>query len=88
MESGVDKVYEEFWKEIVEKPDGSLDTEQIKRELYDFKMVMDIASKVYCELTRGCISKPHTDADTIIRVVNDLHTQDCQDIYQELEVSQ
>ena len=35
------KDYQEFWKEIVERNDGTLDIEHVKRELSDFKYFID-----------------------------------------------
>ena len=64
--------FEDFWQAIVCNPDGSLNGEQVKKELYDFHMVMQGASKVYCELTNSRISKPNTDPDVVIQVVNDI----------------
>jgi hypothetical protein len=40
------KIYEDFWKEIVENKDGSLNKLQIMKELYDYSNVMDNCSKV------------------------------------------
>ncbi len=74
----VEQKYQEFWKDIVENPDGTLNIEQVKKELSDYSMVMDIASKVYCSITRGRISKPNTNADCIIQVVEDLQQDDTQ----------
>ena len=53
--SDVNKVYEEFWKFIIEL-DGEIDFEQVKRELYDYRIVMQEVSKVYCEITDGTFS--------------------------------
>lgn len=61
-----EKTYEEFWKGIVENPDGSLDVDQVKRELHDFDMMMREVPKVYCHVTGGLLSKPLTNADAII----------------------
>lgn len=59
IDEEVEKEYEEFWKDLVED-DGVLNKEQIKKELYDFSVVMDNCSKAYMEMTRGYISKPNT----------------------------
>jgi len=47
----IEKVYEEFWKNIVENLDGTINLDQVKMELYDFKVVMDEVSQAYYELT-------------------------------------
>ena len=56
----VEKVYQEFWKDIVENEDGTLNKEQVKKELCDFSMVMDNCTKAYVEMTCNNISKPNT----------------------------
>ncbi|MFF4417048.1 hypothetical protein ACFYY8_31390 [Streptosporangium sp. NPDC001559] len=66
-----EKTYDEFWKEIVERPDGTLDLDQLKRELADYRMVLREVGEVYCHVTGGQISKPHTAAATVIAVADD-----------------
>lgn len=75
----VEKIWNEFWKEIVCKPDGSIDISQLKKELADFSMVMNGASKVYCAITDDRISKLNTDPDVVIRVAEDLETERTQE---------
>lgn len=64
-----EKVYQKFWKTIVETEDGQLDMEQVKKELADYKILLDEVPKVYDELAG--FSKPHTRATVIIDAVND-----------------
>ena len=64
-----EKVYQEFWKSIVEDSDGNIDLEQIKKELADYRDLMREVTKVYSELTN--FSKPFTRAEYIINAVND-----------------
>lgn len=52
--------YEEFWKDIVENEDGTLNKDQVMRELSDYSMVMDNCSRAYYAMTDGIISKPNT----------------------------
>ena len=59
VDEEVEREYEEFWKDIVED-NGVLNKEQIKKELYDFSMVMTNCSKAYSEMTCGSITKPNT----------------------------
>jgi len=61
----VDEVYEEFWKVIIE-PNGEIDFDQVKRELYDYYIAMQEVSKVYFEITDGKFSKPNTLAQYIL----------------------
>ena len=67
VDEEVEKEYEEFWKDIVED-DGVLNKEQIKKELYDFSMVMANCSKAYYEMTCGNISKPNTKFSEVLGV--------------------
>ncbi|MED1781997.1 hypothetical protein P4V43_09235 [Brevibacillus fortis] len=58
--------WEEFWKEICINPDGSINLDQIKRELSDYRMVMKTGSEVYCHITGNAISKVNTRVSAII----------------------
>ena len=58
--------FEEFWKEIVESPDGSLNIDQVKRELHDFWVMMGEVPKVYCHVSGGLISKANTCSEAVI----------------------
>ncbi len=57
--------YDRFWKPIIEK-DGVIDLEQLKKELYDYSVVMECVAGVYCDLTGGHISKLMTSPDVVI----------------------
>lgn len=50
MEDYIQK-YEDFWKNIVENGDGSLNKDQIMRELSDYSMVMNDCEKAYDLMT-------------------------------------
>lgn len=63
--------YRENWAHIVEHPDGTLNRDQVARELADYAVVMDQASQVYDELTGGRLSKPNTAAHHVISHAND-----------------
>lgn len=54
------KDYEDFWKDIVENEDGTLNKDQVMRELSDFSMVIDNCSKAYSRMTHQNISTPTT----------------------------
>jgi len=64
-----EKAYEEHWKHLVEQ-DGSLNLDQVKRELYDYHCVLEEVSTVYMDITNGKFSKPNTGAQHIIDEVN------------------
>ena len=54
------------WKEIIYK-DGKIDEEQVMKELEDYAFLMEQASKVYCAVTNGKMSKTNYFAHTIIQ---------------------
>lgn len=57
--------FEAFWKDLIIRPDGKIDLEQIKKELYDFSQLLVFVSKVYDHITGGKISKPLTLPDEV-----------------------
>ena len=65
-------MFEEFWAPIVLRPNGVLDFEQVKRELHDYRGLLEEVPKVYMHITEGRISKPHTLADAVIGVHDEL----------------
>lgn len=65
-EKSYEETYDEFWKRIVEKPDGTLNVDQVKRELSDYAAFMSEVSKAYDELTGGKLSKPNTAAHHVV----------------------
>jgi hypothetical protein len=64
------KRYEEFWKEIVENPDGTLNKDQVMRELSDYSAVMHEVAIAYDSVT-GKFSKPNTAAHHVISAVDE-----------------
>lgn len=70
-DEAVEKVWHDLWQRIV-MPKGTLDLEQVKRELFDFHRLMDNAAKVYMHVTGGRISKTNTCAASIIAVADDV----------------
>ena len=58
--------YESVWKEIIENPDGSLNKEQVMKELHDFSILIGNISKIYTYMTGSIVSKPMVDAHIII----------------------
>jgi len=68
MEKGeaYEKTFEEFWKEIIVREDGTWDHDAIMRELYDYSICMEECAKVYMHVTGGLLSKPNTAAEHVI----------------------
>lgn len=75
IKESVEEVWNTFWKDIV-CPNGELDVEQVKKELYDFYVVMESVPKVYCHVTGGKIGKILTDPDVVIAAANDKFEED------------
>jgi hypothetical protein len=71
--------YEEFWKDIVENEDGTLNKDQVMRELSDYSMVIDNCERAYYEMTNGLISKANTLFSEVECVFNDKYV--CKDVY-------
>jgi len=72
-ENDYKKEYEEFWKDIVENEDGTLNKEQVMRELSDYSMVMDNCAKAYSTMTNGRISKQNTMFFEVENIFNELY---------------
>ena len=68
-----EEVYNEFWKDIIENKDGTINKEQLKKELADFSVMIEEVPKVYSEITGGKLSKPLYSATTILSEFNELH---------------
>jgi len=87
----IEKNYQEFWKDIVENKDGTLNKEQVKKELFDYSMVMDNCSSAYSEMTGGEISKPNTYFSEVLRIFqeeflhNDIVKDDIRDMLKDVD---
>ena len=69
----IEKIYNNFWKEIIENEDGSLNKLQIMKELCDYYHIMHNCSWAYDLMSCGMISKPYTDFDAIRRLFNETY---------------
>lgn len=80
------KEFEKYWHSIIYNEDGTPNIEQIKKELYDYSVLLDFVSKVYCDITGGRILKPFTFPDVVIagaddnynQIANDWHADECK----------
>lgn len=61
-----EQTYDDFWRQIVERPDGTLDRESVMRELHDYRTLIGEVPKAYDALTGGRLSKPTTPAYAVI----------------------
>lgn len=64
-QADVDREWEAYWCALL-APNGALDVERVKREMYAFSMLADDVSKVYMAVTGDKVSKPGTDPDVVI----------------------
>lgn len=65
------ETYNDFWREIVENPDGTLNLDQIMRELHDYSVVMREVSLAYDAVTGGRLSKPNTAYGHVVDAVDE-----------------
>ena len=71
MSDKVEEVWQEFWKDIVCDESGTINLEQLKKELYDYSIVLNEVPKVYCEITDNLLSKPFYNAETVLGIFRD-----------------
>ena len=73
--NNVDKIFDEFWKDIVCNDDGSINIEQLKQELADFHYIMEQVPKVYCHITGNLLSYVNYPAETVIRYADEYYEE-------------
>lgn len=74
--------YEEFWKAIVENKDGTLNKDQVMKELSDYSMIIDNCTRAYDLLSDGAISKPNTKFYEVENIFNEKYiSKDQYDVY-------
>lgn len=54
-----------FWDKIIRNPDGTLNEEQLYKELHDYSFVLDQVPTVYCHITGNTLSKVNYHADVV-----------------------
>jgi len=58
--------YNDFWKDIVENKDGTLNKDQVARELFDYSSLLDNVPTVYSHVTGDTLSYPSYCASSVI----------------------
>ncbi len=71
----IEKCYQNFWRDLIECEDGSLNIEQVKLELYDYYQAIQNVTKVYDEITCGKFTKINTDPQVIIEAAEQFFTK-------------
>lgn len=82
----VEQEYNDFWKGIVENEDGTLNKEQVKKELSDYSMVMDNCERAFMEMTDGNVSKVNTKFFEVQHIFEDkfLHKESVKEDLKEI----
>lgn len=65
-----EETYEEIWKEIIE-PNGSVSMDQVKRELFDYWVLMRRVAEVYVNVTGGLLSKTNYHPSVVISAADE-----------------
>jgi len=65
-EAEIERVWEDFWKELLCGESGKVDMQKVKADLYDYHFILGEVSKVYDHVSGGRISKPNTHADAVL----------------------
>lgn len=74
--------YEEFWKDIIENEDGSINKDQLMRELADYSMVMHNCAMAYSTMTNQAISKQNTLFSEVESIFSDIYfSKEDYDVY-------
>lgn len=83
-EEDVQKNWDEFWRGIFveQTSDGAVHMvehhevfNQVKKELSDYRFMMQNTSAVFCDLTGGRISKPNTVAACVIGEADEIRQE-------------
>lgn len=69
-EKDYEQVWKECWEEICTNEDGSLNLDQIKRELYDYWFMLENVPVVYEHITGGLLSKTNYYASSVIEAAD------------------
>ena len=80
-----ERSYEEFWKDLIENEDGTLNKDRLKRELHDYRMIIENASKIYDHVTAGRFSKPNALAEDVIAEADIHYEEHYKNIWKKLE---
>jgi hypothetical protein len=73
--TGYMQTYETFWKAIVENEDGTLNKDQVARELSDALALQGHLTEIYMAVSDGRVSKPFTLPSVVIAMYEDSLTE-------------
>src|SRR5579859_3922712 len=78
-----EEIYNSLFKEIVENPDGTLNKDQVMRELADYTVMLKEVPKVYCHITGNRVSYPTTLASAVIAIADEVEQERWHDWLQD-----
>lgn len=67
----VEECWEKNWKAIILNDDGSVNLEQLKKELHDFTLIIGCATEAFSLVTGGRPSKPNSDPEWVEHFAED-----------------
>ena len=70
-ETCVEDRWKQFWEQYLVKEDGTVDLEEVKKELSDFYVLIHYIPEIYCEVTGGMVSKHLTHPSSVISMYNE-----------------
>jgi hypothetical protein len=86
VDSQVQKTWDDFWKEIVCSPDGTINIDQVKKELSDFSFLLEQIPAVYMHITGGKMSKVMYRAEDVIKLADNYFNEQLEEaVKDELE---
>lgn len=66
------KVFEDNWKHLLDE-NGNLIEDEVKKELADYSILLDLTSRIYCKLTDNNISNPFVCESVILSEVDSIY---------------
>lgn len=67
------------WAEVVCNEDGSINIEQLKKELSDFSMLIEGLPRLFMHVTGGQCSMPNTHASVVMCLHDDYFSERCEE---------
>jgi len=83
MSKEIEDNWQNIWRDILEKPDGSINIEQLKLELMDYSDMIDRMTMLTCEITAHKLSYPTYPVETILEVMREAEQDHMDDQKQE-----
>lgn len=67
---------DEFWKEIILNEDGSVNVEQVYKELSDYSHMLKHVPIVYMHITKNTLSKPMYTAEQVTSLADQCYSEE------------